>query len=439
MNLSVVAVTETWLDSTIPDSALFETHSVFRKDRNRRGGGVLLAISNSLNPTAVDSSGFPSSIEFVCAAFTINSERWLCGAYYRPPTDAASLGLLEEVLNNLELDLYAGFILMGDFNINWSPVNPCPLKSTLQDLADSFCVDQVVSKPTGSSADFLTNTIIDLICTSRPDRVCNVSIEPGLSSSDHHMVSFRIRGSPGKLPDQVRETFQYHKADLNHFHNLLSAVPWNLIDYSDLDDAWENFSDYFLACVRECIPVRRGRKRVKPWISADLHKLILEKRRLFRRARSTGTASAWNKYKQARNKVRKSSKKAYNDFVTDLFQKKDNRKSFWSFVKSKRNTSNSVDCFLLSDGSKICDPTRIAAEFNYLFASFFSGSADTNDVTAPALDIPPLNNFRITTAQVASEIKKLFARKAHGPDGISAQMLKLACPTIIPVLTKFYK
>ena len=92
----------------------------------------------------------------------------------------------------------------------------------------------------------------------------------------------------------------------------------------------------------------------------------------------------------------------------------------------------------MSDGSKINDPTRIAAEFNSLFASFFSGSADTNYVTAPSLDIPSLSNFKVSTAQVASEIKKLFARKAHGPDGISARMLKLACPTIIPVLTKFY-
>ena len=114
MNLSVIAVTETWLDSTILDSALFETHSVFRRDRNRRGGGVLLAISNSLNPKALDCSDFPSTLEFVCAVLTINSERWLCGVYYRPPTDVASLGLLEDVLNNLHLDMYAGCILMGD-------------------------------------------------------------------------------------------------------------------------------------------------------------------------------------------------------------------------------------------------------------------------------------------------------------------------------------
>ena len=277
MNLSVIAVTETWLDSTILDSALFETHSVFRRDRNRRGGGVLLAISNSLNPTALDCSDFPSTLEFVCAVLTINSERWLCGVYYRPPTDVASLGLLEDVLNNLHLDMYAGCILMGDFNINWSSTNPCPLRSALRELADSFCVDQIVSEPTRSSADFSSHTTIDLILTSRPDRVCDVRIEPGLGSSDHHLVSFRIRGSPGKLPNQVREMFQYHKADLNHFQNLLSAVPWNLIDYTDLDDAWENFSNYSLTCVHECIPVCRRSKRVKPWISAELPRPILVK------------------------------------------------------------------------------------------------------------------------------------------------------------------
>lgn len=97
--------------------------------------------------------------------------------------------------------------------------------------------------------------------TSRPDRVCDVKVEPGLSTSDHNLVSFRIRGSPGKLPRCVREIFQYHKTDLVHFQTLLAAVPWGVIDYNDINDAWDTFSDFFLNCVKECVPVRKGSKR----------------------------------------------------------------------------------------------------------------------------------------------------------------------------------
>ena len=133
---------------------------------------------------------------------------------------------------------------------------------------------------------------------------------------------------------------------------------WDLIDYSDIDKAWSDFTDLFFACVRKCIPLRRCRQKVKPWISGKLHKLILEKRRLFRRARQLRIEFVWNRHKLIRNKVHIASKKAYSDFVTQLFKKKDNRKSFWSFVKNKRKSSDTADSFLV-DGAKIRDPTKI--------------------------------------------------------------------------------
>ena len=85
-----------------------------------------------------------------------------------------------------------------------------------------------------------------MLFTSRPDRVCDVVVNPGLSTSDHHLVKFRLRRSPGKLPHRFRENFQYHKADANHFHNQLNLVPWDLINYADIDGAWEMISDLFI-------------------------------------------------------------------------------------------------------------------------------------------------------------------------------------------------
>ena len=54
------------------------------------------------------------------------------------PTDVVSLSLVEEVINMLHSDSYAGFILQRDFNVSWSPENLCPLKSTLNGLVNSW-------------------------------------------------------------------------------------------------------------------------------------------------------------------------------------------------------------------------------------------------------------------------------------------------------------
>jgi len=46
-----VALTECWLDSSIPSSLLAcsQTYHIFRKDRTTRGGGICLLIKKSLH------------------------------------------------------------------------------------------------------------------------------------------------------------------------------------------------------------------------------------------------------------------------------------------------------------------------------------------------------------------------------------------------------
>ena len=50
-NPDIFAVTETWLNSSINSNEFFnDEYQVFRKDRhNRKGGGILIALKNSLN------------------------------------------------------------------------------------------------------------------------------------------------------------------------------------------------------------------------------------------------------------------------------------------------------------------------------------------------------------------------------------------------------
>ena len=47
-NLHVLILTESWLDSSIPDSLFVADHRyhIFRKDRSSRGGGVFVLIKN---------------------------------------------------------------------------------------------------------------------------------------------------------------------------------------------------------------------------------------------------------------------------------------------------------------------------------------------------------------------------------------------------------
>ena len=48
-DVDIVAITETHLDDSVDSLELFSnTYTIFRKYRNRRGGGVLIAVKNNI-------------------------------------------------------------------------------------------------------------------------------------------------------------------------------------------------------------------------------------------------------------------------------------------------------------------------------------------------------------------------------------------------------
>jgi len=65
----MVVITETWLNSNIPDGLLDPSHRyhIFRCDRNiRRGGGVCVLVNRELNAVNVDISECYSDVELLC-------------------------------------------------------------------------------------------------------------------------------------------------------------------------------------------------------------------------------------------------------------------------------------------------------------------------------------------------------------------------------------
>ena len=49
----IIAISETRLDSSVLDGTISGNHTIFRKDRQSRGGWVLLGISPDLQPSPI--------------------------------------------------------------------------------------------------------------------------------------------------------------------------------------------------------------------------------------------------------------------------------------------------------------------------------------------------------------------------------------------------
>lgn len=151
----LIAITETWLDPTINSSEIFPTSfEVFRKDRSRNGGGVLLAFNRKLLCTRRNDLETDCELLWCEVMVTNPLTNLLVGVFYRPPsTDQTYLQELEKSLALVERNgSNLTTVLLGDFNfpgIDWTLPSPScsdSLSSYFCDIFDDYFLCQTDGK-----------------------------------------------------------------------------------------------------------------------------------------------------------------------------------------------------------------------------------------------------------------------------------------------------
>lgn len=96
--------TESWLDGSVKDSELFPPgYNVYRKDRNRHGGGVFTAVKDCYNSSSVPEGD--SNCEIAWTRIELcSSQDMFVASFYRPPDSGnGTMESLEESLLSLPL------------------------------------------------------------------------------------------------------------------------------------------------------------------------------------------------------------------------------------------------------------------------------------------------------------------------------------------------
>lgn len=155
----VLGISESWLDDTITDAAIaLPGHDVHRRDRNRRGGGVLVYVSHHVcckRQMDLESD----EIEAIWLEIKVRKHPILVCNVYRPPSSA--LPYWTVLGNMLESAASEGkeILLLGDFNCNVSGKHP--MQAALADLATELNLTQLIDEPTRVTET--TSTTIDLL------------------------------------------------------------------------------------------------------------------------------------------------------------------------------------------------------------------------------------------------------------------------------------
>ena len=173
---------------------------MFRRDRSRHGGGVLICVRDSLQVTPRHDLSSQCD-ELLWLEICTCTGPVLFGVFYHPPNQGVN-NLV--TLNNclLSISQYP-IILCGDFNlpsINWSLtflVTSSPTASLLCDIVRDNFLHQLVKDPTR----YLN--LLDLVFTNQPNLIEDVQVIDNLPFTDHDAVHFMLNVV---APPQLRFT-----------------------------------------------------------------------------------------------------------------------------------------------------------------------------------------------------------------------------------------
>lgn len=264
-------------------------YEVYRKDRNLRGGGVILLVSRDLSSTPLE---FRDCIcESVWCKIKLRGLTFLTvGSFYRPPGNNALDPLLCSS-NTLSAITPDDVILSGDFNLpdidcveNIPNLrNSLSLYTTFDELINTHELQQFVSLRTRYSA---RESILDLFFTNRPSSVSSVMTTPGLS--DHEVVVTHITCKRDVvIKSRPKKVYFFYPDDYDSLSfDLLAFLPEFECSCTSLDieDLWLLFKSVLMALIDKYGPCKMlsGRRRHdKPWINKSLRCLLNKKRRLF--------------------------------------------------------------------------------------------------------------------------------------------------------------
>nr|XP_023013679.1 ADAMTS-like protein 4 [Leptinotarsa decemlineata] len=122
----IITVSESWLNSNITDDIIsLPGYSIYRSDRNKlnkRGGGLLVYISSSMNSHAIKNLEIVNT-EQLWLSFSYEDKTIGLGTVYRPPDTDEHLFLMEfdQILGDLA-PKYDYLICAGDFNLDFLDV-----------------------------------------------------------------------------------------------------------------------------------------------------------------------------------------------------------------------------------------------------------------------------------------------------------------------------
>jgi hypothetical protein len=225
----------------------------------------------------------------------------------------------------------------------------------------NWSLDNFVTQHVDFSTHVSGNTL-DLVMSSPPNLVSNISDEGHLGNSDHVLLTWEIAATSSLSPS-TELIYNYNKANFSDLNNKLSNTDWTAeLCHDNIERNWTRFKNVLFDAVDSCIPKKLRRVNSEPaWMTKPILQQIRAKRRAWKRYRSTKSHHDFRFYQEKVKKVKSAVKKAKFTYERNIAKNsKFNSKPFYSYLKQNLNVREGVGPLKDENGDIVSDPTSQA-------------------------------------------------------------------------------
>ena len=254
----IVCITETWLSDEIPDNAIaMHGFSLFRKDREKRGGGVAIFVKSNIQCKRLSVPDIPESVTEIlwlqmrpCRLPRAVSSI-LIAVVYHPPHASADDNY--KVYNHIQgvVDSHLAchpdslICIVGDFNPNSTNIS----SSRFRQLCGLAQIVKVFTRDSG---------ILDWCLTNKPKIMSVPEKLPKIGSSDHYCFVVRQK-LPRAKPPPKETIFRRDTRDsrIREFGQWITSFSWQeVLSKGSCQDKFECFHRTLLGAVEKYLPMK---------------------------------------------------------------------------------------------------------------------------------------------------------------------------------------
>ena len=384
--------------------------------------------------------------------FSLCFSYFLVGTTYRPPNQNSEFfTAFPKLIENIWIK-FSNIILLGDFYTNLlqdERGNTSYEGNKMKGILQQFNMKNVVKGPTRITNH--SKTLIDLIITNRKDLVKQKGTRP-LGISDLDMIYATLSVSIPRDQPEIIAIRNFNKFNERKFQSDIARAPFQVCEvFYDPTDVYYAWNLLFTELCNEHAPLKQIKvcSNSLPWVTKEIRITMNKKYKTLKKARQLNDPPLWDDYKRLRNKVSTMTNKDKAEYYSNLFDEVKSAAAYWRLLKKTSGTTKvnrQAHRLKKDDRTLITDDTEKATMLNDYFrtvAEKLIGPAEEikplNAHSRENVDTPSMTSIMDSQKEIEEKICKLKVKKATGPVGVSARLLKYAGMSIAPSLTSVFK